>query len=196
MAAHAHGAGGIKAAIRAGVRTIDHGSMLDDEAIEMLKSRTGFVYYVPTLYVGEVIVKEGKQLNVPESEIERSRKMSEYRTQTFRKALKAGLRIPFSTDAGVFPHGHNAREFGIRVREGESPMNAIISATRISAEAIGWADRVGRIETGKLADLIAVSGDPLKDITELERVKWVMKGGVLYRDEINSSNQTHVSTGH
>lgn len=188
VAAHAHGAKGIKGAIRAGVRTIDHGSMMDDEAIEMMKSRQGSVYYVPTLYVGEVIVKEGKQLNVPESEIERSRKMLEYRTQTFRKSLKAGLRIPFSTDAGVFPHGHNAREFAIRVREGESPMDAIISATHIAAEVIGWQDRVGTIESGKFADFIAVSGDPLKDITELERVKWVMKGGVIFKDELNSPN--------
>jgi imidazolonepropionase-like amidohydrolase len=185
VAAHAHGAEGIKAAIRAGVRTIDHGSMMDDEAIEMIKSRKGAVYYVPTLYVGEVIIKEGKSLNVPESEIERSRKMSEFRSQTFRKALKAGLQIPFSTDAGVFPHGHNAREFALRVHEGESTMNAIISATRISAEAIGWSDRVGTIESGKFADLIAVSGNPLQDITELERVKWVMKGGVVYKDELN-----------
>ena len=185
VAAHAHGAGGIKAAIRAGVRTIDHGSMMDDEAIEMLKSRQGKVYYVPTLYVGEVIDNEGEQFNVPQSEIERSRKMKELRPATFRKALKAGLQIPFSTDAGVFPHGHNAREFAIRVREGESTMNAIISATRISAEAMGWADRVGTIESGKFADFIAVSGDPLKDITELERVKWVMKGGVVYKDELN-----------
>ncbi|MCI0447575.1 amidohydrolase family protein [bacterium] len=185
VAAHAHGAEGIKAAIRAGVRTIDHGSMMDDEAIEMLKSRKGSVYYVPTLYVGEVIDKEGKQFNVPESEIERSRKMKEFRTQSFRKALKAGLQIPFSTDAGVFSHGHNAREFAIRVREGESTMNSIISATRISSEAIGWSDRVGTIEQGKFADFIAVSGDPLKDITELERVKWVMKNGIIYKDEMN-----------
>jgi imidazolonepropionase-like amidohydrolase len=186
VAAHAHGADGIKAAIRAGVRTIDHGSMLDDEGIEMIKSRKGSVYYVPTLYVGEVIDTEGKQLNVPDSEIERSRKMKEFRTSTFRKALKAGLQIPFSTDAGVFPHGRNAREFAIRVREGESTIDAIISATRISAEAIQWSDRVGTIEAGKFADLIAVSGDPLKDITELERVKWVMKGGIVYKDELSN----------
>ena len=102
VAAHAHGADGIKAAIRAGVRTIDHGSMMDDEAIEMLKSRQGKVYYVPTLYVGEVIDKEGEQFNVPQSEIERSRKMKELRPATFRKALKAGLQIPFSRTQAYF----------------------------------------------------------------------------------------------
>lgn len=182
VASHAHGAEGIKAAIRAGVRTIDHGSMMDDEGIEMLKARP--TYYVPTLYVGPAVLEEGKTLNVPESEIERSREMTGFRAATFRRALKAGLSIPFGTDAGVFPHGRNAREFAERVREGESPMHAIVSATRVSAEAMGWPDRVGTLEPGKYADLIAVAGDPLQDITELERVKWVMKGGVVYRDDL------------
>jgi imidazolonepropionase-like amidohydrolase len=184
VAAHAHGADGIRAAIRAGVRTIDHGSMMDDEAIRMLQSEQ--TYYVPTLYVGEVVIQKGKELNIPDSEIERSRKMSVYRTATFRKALKAGLKIGFSTDAGVFPHGENAREFAIRVREGESPMQAITSATKIAAEIMGWSDRVGILEPGKYADLIAVAKDPLQDITELERVRWVMKGGVIYKNEISN----------
>ncbi len=182
VAAHAHGTEGIKAAIRAGVRTVDHGSMLDDEAIELLKTREA--YYVPTLYVGVVIDQQGQDFGVPESEIQRSREMAVFRNATFRKALKAGLKIPFSTDAGVFPHGLNAREFSIRVNEGESPMRAIMSATSIAAEAIKWTDKVGSIQKGKFADLIAVSGDPLKDITELERVKFVMKGGVVYRNDL------------
>ncbi|MFQ5791237.1 MAG: amidohydrolase family protein [Acidobacteriota bacterium] len=182
VAAHAHGPEGIKAAIRAGVRTIDHGSMMDDEGIRMLQSRPT-TYYVPTLYVGAVVVNEGESLGIPPSEVERSRKMMEFRNATFRRALAAGLTIPFGTDAGVFPHGRNAREFAIRVREGESPRKVIQSATRIAAEAMGWSDRVGTLEAGKLADLIAVEGNPLEDITELERVKWVMKGGVVYRDD-------------
>jgi imidazolonepropionase-like amidohydrolase len=181
VAAHAHGAGGIKAAIRAGVRTIDHGSMMDDEGIALLKTRAA--YYAPTLYVGRAVLEEGKALAVPESEIERSREMSAFRAATFRRALQAGLQIPFATDAGVFPHGRNAREFALRVQEGEAPLQAIVSATRVSAEAMGWLDRVGTLEPGKYADLIAVAGDPLKDITELERVKWVMKGGVIHRDD-------------
>ena len=181
VAAHAHGAEGIVAALRAGVRTVDHGSMLDDAGIALLKARRA--YYVPTLYVGEVIVREGKAMGVPESEIERSRLMGAHRAATFRKALKVGLPIPFSTDAGVFPHGHNAREFAVRVREGETPMQAIVSATRIAAEAIGWSDRVGTIEPGRYADLVAVAGDPLADITELERVRFVMKGGAVVRDD-------------
>jgi imidazolonepropionase-like amidohydrolase len=184
VAAHAHGAEGIKAAIRAGVRTIDHGSMMDDEGLEMLKARSQQTYYVPTLYVGEVVIAEGRALGVPDSEIQRSREMSAYRTSTFRRALRAGLTIPFGTDAGVFPHGRNAREFALRVREGESPMHAIVSATHDSAQAMGWLERVGTIEPGKYADLIAVDHDPLQDITELERVRWVMKGGTVYRNDL------------
>lgn len=180
VAAHAHGTEGIKAALRAGVRTIDHGSMLDDEAITMIKARQA--WYVPTLYVGEAVLAEGKSRGIPDSEIERSRQMVAFRTGTFRKALAAGLDIPFSTDAGVFPHGQNAREFASRVREGESPMHAILGATRVAAEVLGWSDRVGTLEPGKFADLIAVEGDPLQDITELQRVKWVMKDAVVYLD--------------
>jgi len=97
--------------------------------------------------------------------------------------LKAGLPIGFGTDAAVIPHGQNARELGYRVRLGESPMAAIVSATRTSAEIMAWSDRVGTIEAGKFADLVAVAGDPLRDISELERVTWVMKGGVIYKGQ-------------
>ncbi|MGH9322483.1 MAG: amidohydrolase family protein [Vicinamibacteria bacterium] len=183
VAAHAHGSEGIKSAIRAGVRTIDHGSMLDDEGLALLKAHPE-TFYVPTLYVGEAVVLEGDELGIPASEIERSRKMSEFRNRTFRRALAAGIPIGFGTDAGVFPHGLNARELGLRVREGEPPLQAIVSATKLSARILGWEDRIGTLEAGKYADLIAVEGDPLKDITELERVRWVMKGGVVYRNDL------------
>jgi imidazolonepropionase-like amidohydrolase len=183
VASHAHGAEGIKAAIRAGVRSIDHGSMMDDEAIELLKARPN-TYYVPTLYVGEAVVNEGVELGIPASEIERSRKMSEYRNSTFRRALEAGIPIAFGTDAGVFPHGLNGRELTLRVRVGEEPMQTIVSATKISARVMGWEDRIGTIEKGKFADMIAVEGDPLSDISILEHVQWVMKGGDVYRDDI------------
>ena len=182
VASHAHGADGIKAAIRAGVRTIDHGSMMDDEGRRMLQAQRE-TFFVPTLYVGAVIVREGASLGVPPDEIERSRRMMEYRHAAFRKALAAGLEMGFGTDAGVFPHGDNAREFALRVEQGQSPMDAVVSATSTAARIMGWEDRVGSLEAGKLADVIAVSGDPLRDITELERVRWVMKGGVVYRDE-------------
>lgn len=183
VAAHAHGAGGIKAAIRAGVRTIDHGSYLDDEAVALLKAaRKSF--YVPTLYTKEVILTEGKKNGIPDSEIERARKIRDIAYAGFKRALAAGLPIGFATDAAVIPHFANAKELSVRVSLGESPMSAIVSATNLNAEIIGWSDRVGSVEKGKYADLIAVPGDPLKDITLLERVGFVMKGGVVYRDEL------------
>lgn len=178
VAAHAHGVGGIKAAIRAGVRTIDHGSYLDDEAIAMLKA-TRKTFYAPTLYIFEVILTEGKKNGIPDSEIERARKVRDIGYAGFKRALGAGLPIGFATDAAVIPHGANAKELSLRVALGESPMSAIVSATSLNAEIIGWSDRVGSVEKGKYADLIAVPGDPLKDITLLERVGFVMKGGVV-----------------
>ena len=181
-AAHAHGTEGIKAAIRAGVRTIDHGSMLDDEAIAMLQE-SDHTYFVPTLYVGVIVPRDGAALGIPEPLIRRSTEMMRYRNATFRRALDAGLTIGFGTDAGVFEHGHNAREFQVRVEIGESEMDAITSATSVSAMIMGWDDRVGSLEPGKHADVIAVPGNPLDDITALERVMWVMKGGTVYRDD-------------
>jgi imidazolonepropionase-like amidohydrolase len=182
VAAHAHGADGIKAALRAGVRTIDHGSMLDDEGAQLLEANGA--YFAPTLYVGRTILEEHGELNIPAHQVERERAMRGVQEQAFRRALAAKLPIVFATDAGVFPHGRNAREFALRVGLGQSPMAAIEGATRLAAEAIGWADRVGTLEPGRYADLIAVSGDPLADITELERVKFVMKGGVVYRNDV------------
>jgi len=176
VAAHVHGTDGIKAAIRAGVHTIDHGSMMDDEAVELL--RTHKAYFVPTLFTSESIAANR---NVPDSEKERSKQIKQIKDRSFQMVLKAGLPIGFATDAAVVPHGENAREFGYRVRLGQPAMAAIVSATKTAAEIIGWSDRVGTIEPGKFADLIAVPGDPLRDITELERVTWVMKGGVVYR---------------
>jgi imidazolonepropionase-like amidohydrolase len=180
VAAHAHGADGIKASIRAGVRTVDHGSMLDDEAVAMLKGSTA-TYYVPTLYTSDVIDTSG---HVPESEKERERQIKEAQYAGFRRALAAGLSIGVGSDAAVIPHGQNARELSVRVRLGEKPMAALVSATRVNAEILGWSDRIGTVEKGKLADLVAVPGDPLADITAVERVGFVMKGGTVYRDDL------------
>jgi imidazolonepropionase-like amidohydrolase len=179
VAAHAHGAEGIKAAIRAGVRTIDHGSMLDAEAIGMLKGSA--TYYVPTLYTSDVIATSD---HVPESEKERDRPLREAQYAGFRLALAAGLPIGLGSDAAVIPHGQNARELSVRVKLGEAPMAAIVSATRINAEILGWSDRIGTVEKGKFADLVAVSGDPLADITAVEHVGFVMKGGIVDRDDL------------
>jgi imidazolonepropionase-like amidohydrolase len=179
VAAHAHGAEGIKAAIRAGVRTIDHGSILDDEAIGMLRSAP--TYYAPTLYISEVVPNDPL---VPESERERARRIRDRQVASFKKALAAGLPIGFATDVPVMPHGQNAKEMVFRVGLGEDPMRTLVAATRLNAEILGWSDRVGTVEVGKLADLVAVPGDPLRDITATERVGFVMKGGVVYRQDL------------
>ena len=183
VAAHAHGTEGIKAAIRAGVRTVDHGSMMDDEAIQMLLSQN-YTYYVPTLYVGVIVPREGAAMGIPPEQVQRSTEMMRYRNATFRKALEAGLPIGFGTDAGAFPHDQNAREFSIRVQNGEKPMDAITAATSLNAKIMGWEADVGSLETGKFADVVAVPGNPLEDITALERVIFVMKGGEIFRNDV------------
>jgi imidazolonepropionase-like amidohydrolase len=179
VAAHAHGTDGIKAAIRAGVRTVDHGSMLDAEAIAMLKGAS--TYYVPTLYISQVVPDDPK---VPASERERGRKLRERQIQSFKDALAAGLPMGLATDAPVMPHGQIAKEIAFRVSLGERPMQALVAATLQNAEILGWADRIGSVEAGKWADLVAVTGDPLQDIAVVERVAFVMKAGVVVRDQL------------
>jgi len=183
VAAHAHGSEGIKAAIRAGVHTIDHGSGLDDEAVALLKSHPN-TYYVPTLALLEFNLDEKRASVIPPAEMERMRQLRSMAEAGFRRALAAGLPIGLGTDAPVIPHGLNAREFRTRVALGEKPMASLVSATRINAEIIHWQDRIGTVEVGKLADLVAVPGDPLADIKVTERVGFVMKGGVVYRSEL------------
>ena len=184
VAVHAHGIGGIKTSIRAGVRTIDHGSYLDDEAIEMLKATNRKTFYVPTLYTSKIIESDGRQNGIPESEIQRSRMISGIKDLGFKRALAAGLPIGAGSDSAVIPHGENAQELVCRVGLGEAPMAAITSTTSLNAEIMGWADRIGSLEPGKFADLIAVAGDPLADIKELTKIGFVMKGGVVCKDEL------------
>ncbi len=184
VAAHAHAAQGIHAAIRAGVRTIDHGSYLDDEAVELLKKSDRRTFYVPTLVISEA----GTEV-MPESEQERLRQIKDIMLRGFQRALAAGLPIGLATDAPVYPHGKNARELSLRVELGESPMSALVSATSLNAEIMGWSDRVGSVEAGKFADLVGVEKNPLRDITEIERVRFVMKGGVVYRNELASKTR-------
>ena len=184
VASHAHGAEGIKASIRAGVRTVDHGSYLDDEAVALLKASKRKVFYVPTLFTYEAIDRAGEDNPIPESERERARQVRATAYEGFRRALAAGLPIGFATDAAVIPHGQNAKEFAVRAKLGESPMAAIVAATSLNAEIMGWQKDVGALAAGKHADIIAVPGDPLGDLSVLERVGFVMKGGMVYRDEL------------
>jgi imidazolonepropionase-like amidohydrolase len=183
VAVHAHGTQGIKAVIRAGVRTVDHGSFLDDEAVAMLQAARGKTWYVPTLYTMTALERDGRKNGVPEPELARARMVGPQMRLGFQRALAAGLPIGYGTDSGVIPHGENAEELIVRVGLGEKPMDALVSATRISAEVLGWSDRLGTVEPGKFADLIAVGGNPLEDITVVRKVGFVMKGGVVYKDE-------------
>jgi imidazolonepropionase-like amidohydrolase len=185
VAAHAHGAAGIKAAIRAGVRTVDHGSDLDDEAIALIKGSNRKTFYVPTLDVLDAVENEGAQHNVPESERQRGREIRSVMIAGFKRALAAKIPIGLGTDAAVIEHGENWREIEVRHQLGESTAATIVSATSINAEIIGWQDRIGSVEAGKLADLIAAPGDPLKDVTLFRRVGFVMKGGTIYRDDLS-----------
>ncbi|MEZ4424583.1 MAG: amidohydrolase family protein [Gemmatimonadota bacterium] len=188
VAAHAHGAEGIKAAIRAGVRTVDHGSYLDDEAIALLQGSGRRTFYVPTLATGDFIGAAADSANL-EGHVARSRAIEEIKDRAFRRALDADLPIGFGTDAGVIPHGRNGYELVARVQQGERPADALRSATALNAEILGWQDRIGTLEEGKLADVIAVPGDPLRDIGVIERVRFVMKGGVVVWWEANGATR-------
>lgn len=176
VAAHAHGVEGIKAAVRAGVASIEHGSVLDDEAIALMKQHG--TYYVPTAYLRERI----NMAVLPPLVRRKAESVLPLAEASNRKAIAAGVKIAFGTDAAVFPHGENAKEFAVYVKLGMTPLAALQSATSVAAEVLGRDDR-GSIAVGKLADLIAVPGDPLVDITATERVHWVMQGGRVLKDE-------------
>ena len=180
VAAHAHGTEGIKLAIRAGVASIEHGSFLDAEAIELMK-RHG-TYLVPTRYVGDYVKILADAGALPEGIAAKARALGPIMDASFRKAVAAGVKIAFGTDVGVFPHGQAAKEFRYMVDAGMSPMDAIVAATRNAADLLGETEDLGTIEPGKYADLIAVDADPLEDITILENVSFVMKAGAVYKD--------------
>lgn len=176
-AAHAHGAEGAKVAIRAGIDSIEHGSFLDDEALRMMKERG--TYLVPTLLAGEYVTAPERKYP-PEIAAKAKAAMSK-RSETFRNAVKRGVKIAFGTDSGVSPHGVNAREFKLLVDHGMTPAAALRSATSAAADLLGIARTVGTLEAGKEADIVAVPGDPLADVTATERVSFVMKGGRIYK---------------
>lgn len=174
VAAHAHGPEGIIAAAKAGVTSVEHGSLLTDEAVRVLKQQG--TWYIPNVYVAEAM----DTTDMPPAIRAKARTVRQGLQQSFGMALKGGLKIAFGTDAGVYPHGLNAKEFGARVRKGMRSVEAIRGATTYAADVLGVSDR-GVIGYGKYADLIAVTGDPLQDVTTLEDVKWVMKDGVIYK---------------
>ena len=181
-AAHAHGAEGAKRAIRAGIDSIEHGSFLDDEALDMMKQRGTFL--VATLMAGEGLrerLARGDAL--PANVADKARAALSSRDQMFRKAVAKGVRIAFGTDSAVYPHGRNAEEFRPMVALGMTPAAALRAATSVDAELFGVSDRLGTLEAGKLADVIAVPGDPTQDIRQTERVFFVMKDGVVYKHE-------------
>jgi imidazolonepropionase-like amidohydrolase len=179
VAAHAHGTEGIKRAVKAGVASVEHGSLLDDEAIALMKKHG--TYLVADIYNDDWILSEFARLEYPQKLLDKERSIGLKQRQSFQRAAKAGVKIAFGTDAGVFPHGMNAKQFAHMVKWGLSPMQAIQAATVNAADLLGLSDRVGRIAPGYFADVIAVHADPLTDVSELERVTFVMKGGVVYK---------------
>jgi len=140
-------------------------------------------YLVADIYNDDYIMSQYRRLGFPEKILEKERQIGKLQRENFRKAARAGVKLAYGTDAGVYPHGWNGKQFAVMVRYGLTPMQAIQAATTSAADLLGWSDRVGAVAPGLYADLIAVDGDPLADITELERVKFVMKGGTVYRDD-------------
>jgi len=182
VAAHAHGAQGVTWASDAGVDSIEHGHLMDDNAIATLKKNG--TYLVPTLYLTEWWSDNMERMKAPEYLKAKMKMVSAAAEKNAQKAFQAGVKIALGTDAAVYPHGLNAHELAVYVKLGMTPLQAIQSATVTDAELLGWSDKVGSIETGKWADIIAVDGDPLQDITTLQHVKFVMKGGEVFKSEV------------
>lgn len=180
VAAHAHGAEGMKRAVLAGVTTIEHGTKMTEEVMDLMKQKGTF--YVPTIIAGKFVAEQAK---IPgyyhPAVVPKALEIGPMIHETFRKAYRRGVKIAFGTDAGVFPHGENAKEFGYMVEAGMPAMEAILSATQVNAGILGMSDKIGTLEAGKLADVIAIDGNPVEDIHALENVSFVMKEGVVYK---------------
>ncbi|MGY3266653.1 Xaa-Pro dipeptidase [Lysobacter sp. HA35] len=179
VAAHAHGAAGIKDAIRAGVDTIEHASLIDDEGIKLAKQHGSWLSM--DIYNTDYTQAEGKKNGVLEDNLRKDRDIGEIQRENFRKAVNAGVHMIFGTDAGVYPHGDNAKQFAVMVRYGMTPVQAIQAATLNASEALANKE-VGVVEAGRFADLIAVPGDPTRDVTVLQSVPFVMKGGDVVKN--------------
>lgn len=179
VAAHAHGALGIKYAVLAGVDSIEHGSYINDEDIQLMKERG--TYLVPTVYLEDWLLENYQRLGLTPNMVEKMKTVLPIARQNVSHAFQQGVKVAFGTDATVYPHGLNAHEFGVMVRMGMTPLASIQAATVNAADLLGWSDRVGTLEAGKFADLIAVQGDPLSDVRVLESVQFVMKGGEVVK---------------
>ncbi len=179
--AHAHGTLAIKMAVKAGVASIEHGSLIDSEGIQlMIKHGT---YLVADIYNDDYILSEYKKLGFPQKILDKEKMIGKLQRENFSKAVKAGVKIAFGTDAGVYPHGWNGKQFFYMVKFGLTPMQAIQSATINAADLLSWKEKTGSLTKGKFADIIAVEGNPMDDITLLEHVKFVMKDGTIYKNE-------------
>lgn len=181
VAAHAHGAEGIRWAAEAGVDSIEHGSYIDDPAIAVMKERG--TYLVPTLYLGDWMLENTEQTHLPPPLLAKAKEVIPAARKNIAHAFSSGVRVAFGTDSAVYPHGMNAHEFAVMVKLGLTPLQAIQAATVNAADLLGWSGKVGTLEPGAWADIIAVDGDPGKDVTTLERVKFVMKGGEVVKNE-------------
>lgn len=181
VAAHAHGTAGIKAAVRAGAASIEHGSILDREAVELMKEQG--TYLVPTLMAGYAVEEQARQGILTGLRAEKALYIAPIMRRSFRLAVESGVRIAFGTDAGVFPHGTNGREFELLVENGMEPMAAIVAATGAAADLLGLGDELGTLKPGRRADIVAVHGDPLRDISVMRDVAFVMKDGAVVVDE-------------
>ena len=184
--AHAQGAEGIKNAVRAGVHSIEHGIFLDDEAIELMLEKG--TYLVPTLLAPVGVLETAEEAGMPDTAVEKSKEVIEIHKASIAKAYQAGVKIAMGTDAGVVKHGINLRELGLMTEIGMSPMESIVASTKTAAECLGWENKVGTIEAGKLADIIIVKGNPLEDISSLadnDTIQIVMKDGKVEKNLLN-----------
>lgn len=185
IAAHAHGTQGIKDAVRAGIDSIEHGSLIDAEGIELMKQHG--TYLVADIYNDDYILGKAIEFGLPKENVEKERSLGRLQRENFAKAVAAGVKVAFGTDAGVYPHGDNAKQFHYMVKYGLTPAGAIRAATSSAADLIDRAKDVGTLESGKYADLIAVSANPLDHVEVLEHVSFVMKGGKVYKDEVGAA---------
>ncbi len=179
VAAHAHGGEGIKFAVLAGVDSIEHGTYIDDETVKLMKERG--TYLVPTVYLTEWFMENYKAFNLPPTIIAKAQDVMPAMRKNLARAFAQGVPVACGTDAAVYPHGLNGRELASYVKLGLTPLQALQSATINAAKLLGMEDKLGTLEAGKYADMIAIEGDPIKDITEVERVKVVIKGGVIFK---------------